>query len=106
MARAEQRHRLYERYRALGFGLRLQRLDRPATAASVTPPPGLAGPLTRSEAAVVELVAQGCTNSAIAERLFISRRTVESHVSSAYRKLGVGNRVELARRWAGLAAPG
>ncbi|HSL74567.1 MAG TPA: LuxR C-terminal-related transcriptional regulator [Ilumatobacteraceae bacterium] len=53
--------------------------------------------LTPSERAVVELVAQGLTNSQIAERLFVSRRTVESHVSASYRKLNLNNRVELAR---------
>ena len=53
--------------------------------------------LTPSERAVVELVAEGLTNSQIAERLFVSRRTVESHVSAAYRKLNLNNRVELAR---------
>jgi ATP/maltotriose-dependent transcriptional regulator MalT len=53
--------------------------------------------LSRREAAVVTLVAEGLANAEIATRLYVSRRTVESHVSSAYRKLGVSNRVELAR---------
>lgn len=53
--------------------------------------------LSRSERAVVALLADGLTNTEIGERLGISRRTVESHVSSAFRKLGVGNRVELTR---------
>ena len=64
-----------------------KRRGRPAT-----------GPnLSASERAVVGLVAEGLTNTEIAERLSVSRRTVESHVSSAYRKLEVSNRVELAR---------
>lgn len=62
-----------------------------------------AGTLTKSETAVVELVAAGLTNTEIAERLVVSRRTVESHVSSAYRKLNVGTRVELARRFLALS---
>jgi len=52
--------------------------------------------LTKSERAVVALVAEGLGNDAIASRLYLSRRTVESHVSAAYRKLGVSTRVELA----------
>lgn len=53
--------------------------------------------LSRTEATVVTLVAEGLANAEIAARLHVSRRTVESHVSAAYRKLGVSNRVELAR---------
>lgn len=53
--------------------------------------------LSRTENMVVALLADGLANADIAARLHISRRTVESHVSSAYRKLGVSNRVELAR---------
>lgn len=52
--------------------------------------------LTASERRVVELVAQGLTNAEIAAQLVVSRRTVESHVSAAYRKVGVTSRVELA----------
>jgi DNA-binding CsgD family transcriptional regulator len=55
------------------------------------------GELSRTERAVAELLAEGLTNAEIAERLYVSRRTVESHVSSAYRKLGVTNRVALTR---------
>jgi DNA-binding CsgD family transcriptional regulator len=52
-------------------------------------------PLTRREIEVVELVAQGRSNLGIAECLFISRRTVESHVINIRRKLGLANRYEL-----------
>lgn len=55
--------------------------------------------LTPAELAVLELVAEGLPNLAIADRLFLSKRTVESHVSRMYVKLGVGTRVELAHRW-------
>jgi DNA-binding CsgD family transcriptional regulator len=69
---------------------------RLAPGSSLKPRPRF-GPaaLTRSERTVVALVGEGLTNEAIALRLHLSRRTVESHVSAAYRKLGVGNRVEL-----------
>lgn len=53
--------------------------------------------LSRSERRVVSLIGQGLSNADIAEALFVSRRTIESHVSASYRKLGLGNRVELAR---------
>jgi pimeloyl-ACP methyl ester carboxylesterase/DNA-binding CsgD family transcriptional regulator len=45
--------------------------------------------LSARELEVLELVAKGMTNEAIAERLFISVRTVERHVSNIYLKLGV-----------------
>jgi DNA-binding NarL/FixJ family response regulator len=52
--------------------------------------------LTASERRVASLVAGGRSNPQIAADLFISRRTVESHVSSALQKLGITSRVELA----------
>src|SRR5436305_15316611 len=48
------------------------------------------------EAEVLAALAEHLTNAAIADRLFISVRTVESHVSSLLRKLGVGDRRALA----------
>lgn len=53
------------------------------------------GGLTRREAEVAELLAQGLSDSAIAERLVISRRTAEHHVSSILAKAGVRSRHEL-----------
>ncbi|MGH9015446.1 MAG: helix-turn-helix transcriptional regulator [Acidimicrobiia bacterium] len=55
------------------------------------------GSLTDAEREVAELVEDGLRNAEIAERLFVSRRTVETHVSRLYKKLGAGNRVALAR---------
>ena len=52
--------------------------------------------VTRREADVLAAVAERLTNVEIAERLYISERTVESHVSALLRKLGAANRVELA----------
>ena len=60
--------------------------------------PGGGGPsLTEREREVAMLVAEGLTNPQIAERLVISLETVKNHVSSAFAKLGVTTRVELAR---------
>jgi pimeloyl-ACP methyl ester carboxylesterase/DNA-binding CsgD family transcriptional regulator len=53
------------------------------------PPAPPAGELSAREIDVLELVAAGLTNEAIAERLFISVRTVERHVSNIYIKLGL-----------------
>jgi DNA-binding NarL/FixJ family response regulator len=53
--------------------------------------------LTATERRVTALVADGLSNSQIAAALGVSRRTVESHVSSVYRKLEVTSRVALAR---------
>jgi len=58
-------------------------------------PPGLAV-LTRREREVATLAGQGLANTDIAQRLVISVRTVESHLYSAYGKLGVAGRAELA----------
>ena len=53
--------------------------------------------LTSQEARIAELVSEGSTNPDIAEHLFISRRTVEYHLSHVFAKLGVTSRTELAR---------
>ena len=52
--------------------------------------------LTPSERRVAELVAKGLGNSEIAQALFVTRRTVEYHLTHAFRKLGVSSRDELA----------
>jgi DNA-binding CsgD family transcriptional regulator len=52
--------------------------------------------LTRTELKVARLVAEGLSNPEIAERLFISRGTVHTHVSHVLAKLGIRSRVELA----------
>jgi len=52
--------------------------------------------LTETELKVVRLVAERLTNPEIAERMFISRRTVQTHVSHALAKLGVATRRDLA----------
>lgn len=55
------------------------------------------GSLTPTERAVVDLVSEGLANKAIATRLFISLRTVESHLTHVYTKLGLSSRVQLVQ---------
>lgn len=52
--------------------------------------------LTDTEREVTRLAAQGLTNPEIGRRLYVSRRTVETHLSHVFGKLGVRSRVELA----------
>ncbi len=52
--------------------------------------------LTRTEQLVAHLVAEGRSNQEIAQELTISRRTVESHLTHAYLKLGIKSRTQLA----------
>ncbi len=54
--------------------------------------------LTRREIEVVHLLAKGSKNAEIAERLFISEYTVENHLRSIYRKMGVSNRTAVVHR--------
>ena len=55
-----------------------------------------AGGLSRREAEVARLVATGLTNRAIAGKLFLSERTVESHVDHVLTKLGFASRAQIA----------
>jgi len=59
--------------------------------------PGGPHGLTQRELDVVTLVREGCTNQQIAESLFVSIRTVETHLSHAFTKLGVTSRTGLLK---------
>jgi DNA-binding NarL/FixJ family response regulator len=58
--------------------------------------PKTVGLLSRRELEVLRLLAEGLSNREIAERLFISPKTAEHHVSRVYAKLGVSTRAEAA----------
>ncbi|HEX4753655.1 MAG TPA: helix-turn-helix transcriptional regulator, partial [Solirubrobacterales bacterium] len=80
--------RLRGRLRDLGVRRRVTRGEKPAT--------GWAA-MTKSELAVTQLAADGLTNREIAERLFVSPHTVNTHLRHVFAKLGVNSRVDLTR---------
>jgi DNA-binding NarL/FixJ family response regulator len=75
--------RIVEELRVAGA----RRLDRPLSGVDA---------LTPGERRVAAAAASGATNRAIAQDLFVSLRTVETHLTSAYRKLDISSRSELA----------
>jgi DNA-binding CsgD family transcriptional regulator len=80
--------RLRSRLRALGIRRRVTTTEKPAS--------GWAA-MTKSELGVAELVANGLTNREIAERLFVSPHTVNTHLRHVFLKLQVNSRVDLTR---------
>lgn len=60
--------------------------------------PAYVEPLTQRERQVLSMVSQWASAREIGARLFISERTVETHVSNGYRKLGIRSRIELVQR--------
>jgi DNA-binding NarL/FixJ family response regulator len=65
---------------------------RPGRAAATSP-----ATLSRRELEIARLVAEGLTNREIASQLYISNRTVETHLTNMLNKLGISSRIQLAR---------
>jgi DNA-binding CsgD family transcriptional regulator len=81
-----------------GLGARLWTAKTTAELARIGGRAPHAGSLTPTERRVAELVAEGRTNREVADLLFLSAKTVAAHLTSAYLKLGVRSRTELAHR--------
>ncbi len=71
-------------------------LEQEAAPDPAAPEPYLAG-LSAREAEVLRLVATGLTNAEVAEKLFLSFLTVDWHLGSIYRKLGLHSRAAATR---------
>jgi DNA-binding CsgD family transcriptional regulator len=90
-------------FRKIGAAGEVRRLTETAAAA---PRRRGEATLTAREREIAGLVAAGHPTRAIADTLVISERTVETHIASAYRKLGVASRRELSALLDEAAAPG
>jgi DNA-binding NarL/FixJ family response regulator len=78
---------------AVAYALEPPAIVVPAPAARAIFPAGL----TPREVDVLRLVAQGLTDAEVAERLVMARRTVNTHLTSIYTKLGVSSRAAATR---------
>jgi DNA-binding NarL/FixJ family response regulator len=87
---------VFEDLGASGDADRAAKWLRSTGAAAARVGPRGVGLLTNREQDVLRLLAEGLPNPEIAERLYISRRTVEHHVASLLSKLGLRNRTEAA----------
>ena len=77
------------------LGVRVRRWG--ASEQPSAPAPEHPGGLTSREVEVLGLVAGGMTNAQVANRLFLSPRTVQRHLNSVYHKLGVSSRTAATR---------
>jgi predicted ATPase/DNA-binding CsgD family transcriptional regulator len=80
------------REEAIAYALEEKKPSRPAPPSNRTS----AMPLSKREVEIAELVAKGLSNKEIATRVFLSERTIETHVSNILDKLGVNSRVEIS----------
>jgi DNA-binding CsgD family transcriptional regulator len=91
-----------ETFRLLGAGPWAAQADEELRAAGAPVPPDPAGAreLTAQQERIARLVADGATNREIAQRLFLSPRTIDHHLRNVFARLGVRSRTELALRLA------
>ena len=83
------------------FSIYVALANRATAAAAPAPNSDAGADLTRRELEILQLVAEGFSNSQLAKMLWVTEQTVKFHLSNIYRKLDVANRTE-ASRWAQL----
>jgi DNA-binding CsgD family transcriptional regulator len=103
----EQLGRASATFRGLGATIWAERAERELAAAGYRrnspAEQSLWAGLTAAETRVAQVILEGATYDEAASALFVSPRTIETHLRQIYRKVGVRSRSELSRR---LAAPG
>jgi DNA-binding NarL/FixJ family response regulator len=90
----------------LGRGDQISAALWPAAERAGEPAAATGPPLTRREREIAGLISRGLTNRQIAARLFISERTVDTHVGRILAKLGCATRAQVAAIVASTAAAG
>ena len=86
----------------VAFAVEGEKPPRPASAAKPRPQ----AVLTRRQLDIARLVADDLSNRQIAARLFVSERTVETHITNILNKLGLRSRTQISRWMADLNRPG
>ena len=82
---------------AVEYTLATEEFPLAPTVSSQPPAPERPAGLTSREVEVLRLVASGMSSARVAEELFLSPRTVDTHLTSIYRKLGVSSRAGATR---------
>jgi DNA-binding CsgD family transcriptional regulator/tetratricopeptide (TPR) repeat protein len=96
---------VFERLGAPAWAERARRSLRASGETLARPDASGVDSLTGQELQIAMLVAEGATNREVAARLFLSPKTIETHLSRIYRKLDVRSRGELGRRLPMIEAP-